>query len=188
MRRSPAVDPPPRPGTAPGGRAPTPDDVLVDADALQEMIELLSLYRHGLRTGVTDRDRSERAGAVLDRFGAWADRHGRRGLPPQSDEPVQTTGKSLGEVATALHDRLSGVEYVVPGRSGSAAPWPTDVRWIACYAVTGANEGHYVHVDAIRTHSRGPSTVQQLLIVKVLTGREAALAVSALCARVLQAA
>lgn len=28
--------------------------------------------------------------------------------------------------------------------------WPTNVRWIAVYPVTGGSEGHYVHVDVIR--------------------------------------
>ena len=58
----------------PRGPDPGPDDVLLEASALAELIEVLSLYRHGLREGVTDRQRTERAGALLDRFGPWADR------------------------------------------------------------------------------------------------------------------
>jgi len=27
--------------------------------------------------------------------------------------------------------------------------WPANVRWVACYPVTGGSEGHYVHVDLI---------------------------------------
>ncbi len=33
----------------------------------------------------------------------------------------------------------------------SGAFWPTDVKWIACYAVTGGTEGWYWHVDIIRS-------------------------------------
>ena len=60
----------------PNGRAAGPDDVLIDAGALEELIEVLSLYRHGLRVGVTDRQRSERAGALLDQYGTFADQRG----------------------------------------------------------------------------------------------------------------
>lgn len=33
-------------------------------------------------------------------------------------------------------------------------PFPKDDHWIACYAVTGASEGHYVHVDIIKDNKR----------------------------------
>ena len=103
-------------------------------------------------------------------------------------ELIDAEGKTVREVAEALSTRIRGAEYVAPAPSGTDAPWPNGARWIACYAVAGANEGHYVHVDAIHTHPYGRAVVQQLLIVKVLTGREHALAIAAVCTRVLQAA
>ena len=189
MRRTRAVSRPVGPERVPRGRDAAYDDVLVEASALAEMVEVLSLYRHGLRVGVTERTRSERARALLDRFGTFADhRRAGRDFPPAHSPAVETAAKSLHQVADALRNYLSGVEYVLPGRPGGTAAWPSDARWIACYAVAGENEGHYVHIDAIRTSERGAATVQQLLIIKVLTGRECALAVAAVCTRVLQAA
>lgn len=32
--------------------------------------------------------------------------------------------------------------------------WPTSWRWIACFAVTGGSEGHYVHVEVIQGGTR----------------------------------
>lgn len=32
--------------------------------------------------------------------------------------------------------------------------FPQDYNWIACYAVTGGSEGHYVHVDIIKEDKR----------------------------------
>ena len=34
------------------------------------------------------------------------------------------------------------------GQEASKQPWPK-YRWIACYAVIGSNEGHYVHIDVV---------------------------------------
>ncbi len=102
-------------------------------------------------------------------------------------ETIATDGRTVGEIAKELERRIGGVEYVEAGSSGRAAPWPANPRWLACYAVLGGNEGHYVHVDALHQQASGPATVQQLLIIKVLTGREHALAVASLCARLLGA-
>lgn len=155
-----------------------------------------------------DRTAAHELGAALDRFRESAcpsreygitlysatradvDEIAASTLPPArwATEWIETDGRSLGEVAAALRARLRGVEFVVPGRSGGSAPWPSNARWIACYPVAGANEGHYVHVDAIHTPTRGPATVQQLLIIKVLTGRESALTIANACARALNAA
>jgi hypothetical protein len=105
--------------------------------------------------------------------------------PAAADDPIQTGGRALGEIAAQLALRIGGVEYVHAGTSGSRTPWPAHPRWVACYPVMGENEGHYVHVDALHLNDRSPATVQQLLIIKVLTGREHALAVASLCARLL---
>lgn len=102
-------------------------------------------------------------------------------------ETIATAGRMVGEVAKELGRRLGGVEYVEAGSSGRAAPWPAKPHWLACYAVVGGNEGHHVHVDAVHLQASRPATVQLLLIIKVLTGREHALAVASLCARLLGA-
>jgi hypothetical protein len=38
-------------------------------------------------------------------------------------------------------------------KNGNEA-FPQDYNWIACYAVTGGSEGHYVHVDIIKEDKR----------------------------------
>jgi hypothetical protein len=107
--------------------------------------------------------------------------------PAGAAETILTDGRTVGEIAVELRRRIGGVEYVEAGSTGRGAPWPAYPRWLACYAVAGGNEGHYVHVDALHAQVRGPALVQQLLVVKVLTGREHALAVASLCARLLSA-
>lgn len=51
--------------------------------------------------------------------------------------------------------RLGGARQPTPSEPGFRLSgndkWPTDCKWIACYAVTGGSEGHYIHVDVIRT-------------------------------------
>ncbi len=47
--------------------------------------------------------------------------------------------------------RFPGMEPNTPGyRLGLDSVWPEDAKWVACYAVTGGAEGHYIHVDVIR--------------------------------------
>lgn len=54
-----------------------------------------------------------------------------------------------------------------------------DYRWIACYAVTGGSEGHYVHVELIGYDQaeRRPK-ICQLMLAKTFQGMEHALKIA----------
>lgn len=58
-------------------------------------------------------------------------------------------------------------------------------RWIACYAVTGGSEGHYVHVDRIylATPNAREFTHEPLLLVKTFGGYEKACQIAAYIGR-----
>jgi hypothetical protein len=62
-------------------------------------------------------------------------------------------------------------------------------RWIACFAVTGASEGHYIHVDLIGT--QGPHDAADarlnLFLGKTLDGMERACEIATLLAHLLGA-
>lgn len=47
-------------------------------------------------------------------------------------------------------------------------------RWIACYAVVGGSEGHYIHVDALTTEGKNV----QIFLGKTFSGMDFALEVS----------
>ncbi len=49
------------------------------------------------------------------------------------------------------------------GRTAILKRWPGHVRHIACYAVTGGSEGHYVHIDAICEHGENTEAVHMFL-------------------------
>lgn len=72
---------------------------------------------------------------------------------------------------------------LAPGADVSQHRWPATYHWIACYAVTGSNEGHYVHVDLVDQDGR---TIPMFLI-KSFLGREHAQRIAALCAEWLDA-
>lgn len=65
------------------------------------------------------------------------------------------------------------------------SPFPQG-RWLACYAVTGSNEGHYIHVDAIVDHGNDRHVVS-IFQGKTFGGREAAYRIAAKCADLLGA-
>ena len=61
--------------------------------------------------------------------------------------------------------------------------WPKTWHWIACYAVTGDSEGHFVHVDVI-AHK---STRKMVLLCKTLDGMKHAYEIAKRCAELLGA-
>jgi hypothetical protein len=66
--------------------------------------------------------------------------------------------------------------------------WPEMFRWIACYAVTGSNEGHYIHVDLIvPSGTREPATVTPMFLCKTFGGMEHAQKIAAFIANALGA-
>lgn len=59
--------------------------------------------------------------------------------------------------------------------------WPSQHRWIACFAVTGGSEGHYVHVEAIGDEKR-----ELLFLGKTFLGMDNALEAVGLLTKILQ--
>jgi hypothetical protein len=62
-------------------------------------------------------------------------------------------------------------------------PFP-DHRWLACYVVSGASEGHYIHVDAMLTPRERP---EPLFVGKTFRGFDFATRVANACAKHLRA-
>jgi len=57
-------------------------------------------------------------------------------------------------------------------------------RWIACYAVTGTSEGHYIHVDRIyQAKPHASWTHEQLFLGKTFGGYDVACKVAAYLGR-----
>lgn len=73
-----------------------------------------------------------------------------------------------------LYDKL---DYFLASFDIAESDFP-EWHWIACYAVVGGSEGHYVHVDAIS--SKG---LQHIFTAKTFEGFEHALEVSNMLAR-----
>ena len=109
-------------------------------------------------------------------------------------------GRPLGEIAWALNTYLRahqpsehfeglGTWWWTWGKDHGAedsAVIPPRTRWIACYAVEGDSEGHYIHVDAIVQHpsfEKGvPHESYPLFLGKTFGGREDAYRTAQKCA------
>ena len=60
-------------------------------------------------------------------------------------------------------------------------------RWIACYAVTGGSEGHYIHVDLVQGYDHDWSgKALHLITGKTFLGLEHARRIANRCAELLQ--
>lgn len=80
-------------------------------------------------------------------------------LPVTGTRHVEKFDKK--EDAIAYRDRVRDACKMLPieleseSKSGlvdNVYLWPDSVRHIACYAVTGGSEGHYVHVDVLHDY------------------------------------
>ena len=59
-------------------------------------------------------------------------------------------------------------------------------RWIACYAVTGGSEGHYVHIDLIHGYDQDwTGKARHLITGKTFLGLAHALKIANRCAELL---
>ncbi len=108
---------------------------------------------------------------------------------------VNEEGKTLEQVYTWLCGELR--KHNAPDDKWSVGPmdeyfsnmqrhypsrkWPADYNWIACFAVTGGSEGHYVHVESITGDKR-----DLLFLGKTFGGMEQALEAVALLTNILQ--
>lgn len=88
------------------------------------------------------------------------------------------------ELLTELGDMVDEyfhIDYVIRGRGTFL--WPDNVHWIACYAVTGGSEGHYIHVDLIDREDKRTL----VFLGKTFLGMQHAQNIAARCAELLGA-
>ena len=101
----------------------------------------------------------------------------------------RTLAEVLGELNARLLARdLEPDEYgfdIMPRAEGFERSrdlsWP-DYRWIACFAVTGSNEGHYIHIEAIKDNRR-----ELIYVAKTFQGMGRAFEIARACAEILGA-
>lgn len=92
--------------------------------------------------------------------------------------------ESLKEVGYYPDDGLSRMDYMCKEdyrQSLRDAVFP-EHRWIACFAVTGDSEGHYIHVEVVKDDSR-----ELIFLGKTFQGMEHAYRIALVCARILGA-
>jgi hypothetical protein len=112
-----------------------------------------------------------------------------------------------GQKTTSMRELLDLLREMIdqqfPHEEGLYIPWigddakefskinPRDYRyrWISCYAVTGGNEGWYVHIDFVLDGygEEGKVTVQHAASLKTFNGRARAYEVALRCAELLGA-
>lgn len=96
--------------------------------------------------------------------------------------------KTYGEVREELRERLEAEGMIDEGLSTTVKPEirvPHPYRWIACFAVTGTNEGHYVHVEIFQSgvDEHHKHTGELVFLTKTFGGFERAQAIASACAR-----
>lgn len=99
--------------------------------------------------------------------------------------PAIGEGMDYCSVSSALEYTIVKGRYVHnPGRRNQPIG---RYRWIACYAVTGGSEGHYVHVDRIWDVDHEGRHLENLITIKTFGGYEEACAIAAYVGRRLDA-
>jgi len=108
---------------------------------------------------------------------------------------IEREKRTVGEVHKQLVERLGDMidEYFhvanrydkSPGFNITAeSDWPEQgAKWIACYAVTGSNEGHYIHVDCVYNDQ----TRDMIFLGKTFQGMDHAQRIACICAEELGA-
>lgn len=100
---------------------------------------------------------------------------------PVPDEVAQWLDGS-----TTARSVLDLCDYFSFGPCGADGDGPLpEFDWIACYAMTGGSEGHYVHVDLLGNGDNDVA-VYRLAVGKTFGGWEVAWFVAQLCAYLLQ--
>ncbi len=79
--------------------------------------------------------------------------------PGYVTERARPVAEVIGELNAQLaplfdEGRFSDVTAWTKAPSDPAPMWPLRWAWIACYAVTGGSEGHYIHIDVITRETR----------------------------------
>ena len=124
---------------------------------------------------------------------------------PHPDKPgfvvvdrVKTVQEVFDELVAKLEEEKlideyftisSTIKYGRDDELNRDKPFP-DYRWIASYAVTGGNEGHYIHIDVIN-HVKGSTalhnTALSVFVGKTFQGMEHAQNLASRCAELLGA-
>ena len=104
-------------------------------------------------------------------------------VPGQPGLVRRVHNRTVGEVWQDLKDRLEkeGLlpdEYMGVAASANGAREFPRYRFLACYPVTGGNEGHYIHVDVLKDGKNIP-----IFLGKTFQGMDFAAVVAAACAR-----
>lgn len=102
---------------------------------------------------------------------------------PEKPGYVRELPRGAGEILRELNARLDA-EGLRPDEYGFSVHgndpmWPIHYAWVACYAVTGGNEGHYIHIDAITKEG----TRRLMSLGKTFQGMDHALLIANACAR-----
>ncbi|MDD4934113.1 MAG: hypothetical protein PHO89_11705 [Methylacidiphilaceae bacterium] len=87
------------------------------------------------------------------------------------------SAEEWGYVEPVLHEEY----WVVAHDLSPSEPFPP-YRWIACYVVTGGNEGYYLHVDVINSEGE-----RRMVYLGKFWDQLMALELSGLCTRILGA-
>ena len=109
---------------------------------------------------------------------------------PIPDKPgyVRELPRKTAEILAELMTRLDaeGLRPDEYGFSLSASReidngtfWPLRYAWVACYAVTGGSEGHYIHIDVITREDKRIL----MSLGKTFEGMDKALLIANACAR-----
>lgn len=115
--------------------------------------------------------------------------------PEKKGYLIYTGNISIKEVYKQLKERLEK-DGLLPDEYFSIscsydykedAPFPDNYRWIACYAVTGGSEGHYIHVDILAPLELSPiKTIRESKLIylgKTFQGFDFAARVAVACAK-----
>ena len=107
---------------------------------------------------------------------------------PEKPGYVRELPRRVSEILGELNARLDA-EGMRPEEYGfglsasreieNGGEWPLHYAWVACYAVTGGSEGHYIHIDVITRDD----TRRLITLGKTFEGMDRALAIANACAR-----
>jgi len=109
---------------------------------------------------------------------------------------IRVEGLLLLDIYKSLQEKLvneglwNGLDYFsidINKQHLQESRWPANFRWVACYAVTGGSEGHYIHISWIHQNCFSPNTEEFFILGKTFEGMEFAQKVAAFCAKMLGA-
>lgn len=173
--------------------------------AMRESSRRMQAHRDAVRLRRFGRESTQHGDCVqVERWAYTLDEKG-----GETGYIARVEGRTLGEIEKDLWARFKALDVADPNsdypaeafidesfatvhwtrigdEQGVHARWPDGIRFIACFAVTGGSEGHYVHVDAYREID-GRFAVTQLFIGKTFRGMAHAQRIANLCAELLGA-